>query len=114
MTHQEDLVRRLIQMACEQAGGKPVLEVWIAAAPCAELQEGEAHFYWDQLAANTVCHGAKLHVRLVNFVQKCPQCGHIFPSKKQNVPCPRCGAAHTATLMGADCALVEKVVAYEG
>jgi len=109
----ERLFRKLVKMACEQAGSKPVLEVWIAAAPCAELDEGDARFYWDQAAAGTVCQGAKLHVRQVHFVQKCPECGHVFPAKKQNVPCPKCGAPHTATLMGEDCVLVEKVAAYE-
>lgn len=114
MERQERVVRQLVSAACEQAGGKPVLEVWVAAAPCAELDEPNLRFYWDKWAAGTPCHGAKLHVRMVNFVQKCPQCGHVFPAKNQHEPCPNCGAQHTATLMGEDCVLIERMETYEG
>ncbi len=114
MDRQETIVRRLIQWACEKAQGKPVLEVWIAAAKCAQLDEGNLRFYWDKHAAGTPCHGAKLHIRQVAFLQKCPLCGHIFPAKHQDAPCPACGARHTGTLMGEECVIIERLEAYTG
>ena len=103
------LVRRLIETTCQQAKGKPVLEVKIAAAKCSGLDEGLVRFYWDQYAPDTVCQGAHIIYREVPFIQKCPYCGHTFASRKQNAPCPKCRAGHTATLVGDDCAIVEDV-----
>ena len=103
------LVKRLIEEACEKASNKPVLEVKIAAAKCAGLDERLVRFYWDQHAYDTVCQGAVIKYRTVPFIQKCPYCGYTFASRKQNVPCPRCHAEHTATLIGDDCAVVEDV-----
>ncbi len=109
MEHEALLVKRLIRQACEKAHGKPILEVKIVAAKCANVDEGLLRFYWDQYAADTVCHGARIKFQEVPFIQKCPYCGHVFGSKKQNVPCPKCRAEHTATLIGDECALVENL-----
>ncbi len=114
MERQEQVVRQLVSLACDQARGKPVLEVWVAMAPCAELDEPNLRFYWDKWAAGTPCHGAKLHVREVKFIHKCPQCGHVFPAQKLHTPCPKCDTKHTATLVGENCALIEEVKTYEG
>jgi len=105
-----ELVKRLINEACQKAKGKPILEAKIAAAKCSGLNEGLVRFYWDQYAVDTVCQGAHIYYRTVPFIQKCPYCGHTFASNKQNVPCPNCHAEHTATLVGDDCAIVEEVV----
>ncbi len=107
MEREAGLVKRLIEQACAQAKGNPILNVRIMAARCAGVDEGLLRFYWDQYAPGTVCHGAKITFEQVPFIQKCPSCGYVFPAKKQNVPCPNCNARHTATLMGDECALVE-------
>ncbi len=106
-TREALLVQRLIRETCRRAHDTPVLEVKIAAAKCAGLDEGLVRFYWDRYAADTVCQGAHITYRRVPFIQECPYCGYTFASRKQNVPCPRCRAGHTATLMGDDCAIVE-------
>ena len=107
MEREAKLVKRLIEQACEQAKGNPILDIKVIAAKCAGVDEGLLRFYWDQYAPGTVCHGAKIEFERVPFLQKCPSCGYIFPSKKQNVSCPKCSARHTATLMGDECAIVE-------
>ncbi len=112
MNRTEFLVRKLIDQACQQAHGKPVLEVWIAAAKCAQLDEGHLRFAWDQQAAGTPCHGARIHYREVPFIQKCTHCGHVFAAEKQNAPCPVCHTRHTATLLGEECAIIERLEAY--
>lgn len=114
MDRHERIVQRLVSQACEQAHGKPILEVWLAAASCVELDERNLRFYWDKWAADTPCHGAKIHIRQVNYIQKCPQCGHTYPAQNPHTPCPECNAQHTATLVGEDCVLIEDIEAYEG
>ncbi|HEY57563.1 MAG TPA: hydrogenase maturation nickel metallochaperone HypA [Anaerolineae bacterium] len=114
MDRHEQVVRQLVSQACEQANGKPVLEVWLAVALCAELDDKNLHFYWDKWAAGTPCHGAKLHVRQVKYIQECPQCGHIFPANDLHEPCPECNTRHSATLVGEDCVLLERIATYEG
>ncbi len=105
--HELQVVKRLIADACARAGGQPVLEVTIAGAACSHLEEGLLRFYWDQYAAGTVCHGARIFYRQVPFIQQCPYCGYKFAARKQNAACPQCRAEHTATLVGDDCAIVE-------
>ncbi len=109
MEHEALLVKRLIRQACEKAKGKPILEVKIVAAKCANVDEGLLRFYWDQYAAGTVCHGARIKFQQVPFIQKCPYCGHVFGAKKQNAACPKCRAEHTATLVGDECALIDDI-----
>lgn len=111
--HEAGMVKSLVQMTLEAAGGRPVRRVVIAAAQCARVEEEAVRFYWRQFAVGTPAADAEVQVRQVPFVNRCPGCGRYFAATEAHAACPHCGTHPTAALLGPECVLLEEVVVAE-
>ncbi len=101
--HELSVTESLLALAlshAEKANASKVTDLHLVIGRLSSIVDDSVQFYWDFIAENTICQGAKLHFDRKPAILKCHDCGNEFKIEKELLPCPSCGGIHTHILSG--------------
>lgn len=91
--HELSLAVQLVQIAEEAAraaDAKRVTVVVVKIGALSGVAEEALRFAFDVAAADTLLAGARLDIRPVSVIVRCPRCGDVELPGLQLFHCPRC------------------------
>jgi hydrogenase nickel incorporation protein HypA/HybF len=62
--------------------------------------DDSVQFYWDFVAENTICEGAKLNFSRIPAKLECQHCNNEYAITERLTSCPVCGGYHTRIVSG--------------
>ncbi len=83
-----------------QAQASKVTGLYIVIGRLSSIVDDSVQFYWDFVAENTICEGAKLYFNRLPAILKCMDCETQYNIEEELTPCPSCGSSHTTILKG--------------
>lgn len=101
--HELSVTESLLSIAlshAEQAHASKVTDINIVIGRLSSIVDDSVQFYWDFVAENSICEGAKLHFDRRPAILKCNDCATEYPIEKDMTPCPSCGGYRTTILSG--------------
>jgi hydrogenase nickel incorporation protein HypA/HybF len=101
--HELSVTESLLQIAlshAEQAQAVKVTAINIVVGRLSSIVDDSVQFYWDFVAENTICAGAKLNFERRPAVLKCQDCNTTYTIEKDMTPCPTCGGYRTSIQSG--------------
>jgi hydrogenase nickel incorporation protein HypA/HybF len=101
--HELSVTESLLNLAlsyAENAQASRVTDLYLVVGRLSSIVDDSVQFYWDFVAENTICQGAKLHFERREAVLQCLDCQTEFSITEALKPCPTCGSIHTKILMG--------------
>ena len=101
--HELSVTESLLKLAlsyAEQAHASKVTDLNVVIGRLSSIVDDSVQFYWDFVAEDTLCAGAKLHFERRPAVLKCMDCSKEFTIQEEMTPCPDCGGVHTIILGG--------------
>jgi hydrogenase nickel incorporation protein HypA/HybF len=106
--HELALSRAIVDAALRHAGGRPVAAVHVRLGSLRQAVPDSLAFYFEIVARETGCEGARLELEPAAALLRCPRCGREWdpappPAEHGGVPaaspppiptfaCPGCGA----------------------
>ena len=104
--HELSVAIDLVDLACEacrRLGASRLEAVHVSIGPLAAVVEEALAFSFDLAAAGTSVEGARLVIRHVPLVARCPRCLEDKTiASAQHLRCPACGAATPDVVGGAE------------
>jgi hydrogenase nickel incorporation protein HypA/HybF len=91
--HELPVVIDLVRIAGEEAerfGFKKVSRINLVIGELASIIDESVQMYFEVIAENTCCEGARLSFQHCPAILKCSRCGNQFEHDK-NFECPVCG-----------------------
>lgn len=101
--HELSVTESLLNLAlshASQANATRVTAVNIVIGRLASIVDDSVQFYWDFVAEDSICAGAKLNFERRPAVLHCTDCSTDFTIEQDMTPCPKCGGMHTAIISG--------------
>ncbi len=86
----EDLLKTALRHAAQHHATR-VTDLHLRLGQMSSIVDDSVQFYWDLIAADTLCAGARLHFTRVPASLLCLDCQHEFSLDREIVPCPNCG-----------------------
>jgi hydrogenase nickel incorporation protein HypA/HybF len=93
----EDILKTAVRHA-EKANAKRVRQVNIVIGGLAGYVNESLEFYWEIMAAETICRNSRLHFEKIPAKFSCLTCNAEFSVEAQLAFCPQCGS-HDAKLL---------------
>ena len=104
--HELALSRAIVEAALRHAGGRRVTAVHVRLGALRQAVPGSLSFYFEVVAAETGCAGARLELEPVAALLRCVECGREWDPEPAPLAehegalpplpffrCPSCGAA---------------------
>jgi hydrogenase nickel incorporation protein HypA/HybF len=101
--HELSVTESLLSLAlshAQKANASKVTDINIVIGRLSSIVDDSVQFYWDFVAENSICEGAKLHFDRRPAVLQCQDCQTEYPIEKDMFPCPTCGGYRTTILSG--------------
>ena len=109
--HEYPLVKAIIKTAEEHAqanGASKVRRITLVVGDQSGYVPDSIQMYFDLIAGDTLCAGARLDVRRVKPKLRCPNCGQLFERRPFRFDCPACGVDGEPTDVGREL-LIESI-----
>jgi hydrogenase nickel incorporation protein HypA/HybF len=90
------------------AAGRPVTVVRLRVGHLRQVVPESLRFYWEIVARETLCEGARLELEDVAVVLACPECDRRWAPELPAFRCSRCGSTDVEVRAG-DELLVEYI-----
>ncbi len=98
--HELSIAAAVVNTAVKHAGGRPVTMVSMRAGRLRQVVPDSLQFYWEIVARDTICEGARLELTEVAVALRCHDCQHDWEPGSPVFLCPRCGSAVVAVTAG--------------
>jgi len=98
--HELALSTAIVNTAVKHAGGQPVSLVSVRAGRLRQVVPDTLEFYWDIVARDTVCEGARLELEIVPAVLRCDGCASEWEIDVPAFVCGACGPAAVHVVSG--------------
>lgn len=101
--HELSVTESILSIAsshAETAKASKVTGINIVIGRLSSIVDDSVQFYWDFVAENSICEGAKLNFERRPAILKCFNCNTEFSIEKELTPCPTCGGYQTSILSG--------------
>lgn len=101
--HELSVTESIISIASEYAQkseAKKVTDIHLVIGRLSSIVDDSVQFYWDFVAENTICQGAKLHFNRVAAKLQCQECDFTYEITEMLTPCPKCGGFNTHIISG--------------
>ncbi len=101
--HELSVTESLLSLAlshAEKAHASKVTDLHLVIGRLSSIVDDSVQFYWDFVAENSICAGAKLHFERKPAVLKCEDCNREYKIEKDLLPCPTCGGFRTSIVSG--------------
>lgn len=111
--HELSVASAIIDTAARHAGGRRVTAVYVRAGQLRQVVPESLAFYFEHVARDTLCEGARLELELVPARLLCEACEHDWKLDEAVFRCPRCGAREVRVTSGEELE-VESIEIEEG
>jgi len=91
--HELSIATATLNTALAHAEERPVEVVAMRVGALRQVVPESLEFYWQIVARDTVCEGARLELTVVAARLRCDRCGHEWEPLEPTFRCPGCGAA---------------------
>lgn len=101
--HEYGITQNIINMVIEEANknnAKQVTSINIVIGELSGIIDQSVQMYFDMLASDTICHGARLVFTKQNAILKCTACQNMFERNPKTFDCPKCGGTGRLTDKG--------------
>jgi hydrogenase nickel incorporation protein HypA/HybF len=98
--HELSVSAAIVDTAVRHAAGRRVTVVRVRLGRLRQVVPGSLAFFFDLVARETVCEGARLEQELVGAWLRCAPCDHAWEIDVPAFRCPRCGGMEVAVLSG--------------
>lgn len=101
--HELSVTESLLNLAlshANQAKATKVTAINIVIGRLASIVDDSVQFYWDFVAEDTICAGAKLNFERHPAILHCEDCAMEYSIEHDLIPCPNCGGMHTTVVSG--------------
>ena len=115
--HELSISSAIVDTALRHAAGRRVTEVSVQVGALRQVVPDSLAFYFEIVARDTACDGARLELELIRAWMRCPTCGHEWDpapppligvtrrSAARACPpsaCPACERAETEVVRGGE------------
>ncbi len=90
--HELSIATAVLNTACKHAGERRVSVVAVRAGALRQVVGESLHFYFEIVARDTACDGARLALTEVEAQLRCSDCGHEWRPTLPAFRCPRCNS----------------------
>jgi hydrogenase nickel incorporation protein HypA/HybF len=102
--HELGITEQIAEIAIrhgEKNQAQKVTDLYLVIGELSTVIDESVQFYWDMIADQTICMGAKLHFKRILAKFKCLDCEKDYHlSEGQLAPCPHCGSTRMEILQG--------------
>jgi hydrogenase nickel incorporation protein HypA/HybF len=106
--HELSVATAVVDTAVKHADGRQVAAVHVQAGRLRQVVPASLCFYFEIVARDTVCEGARLDLIESDPRLRCEDCGDEWSPDWAMFRCPRCASPNTTVLSG-DELLVEYI-----
>ncbi|HLI60045.1 MAG TPA: hydrogenase maturation nickel metallochaperone HypA [Solirubrobacteraceae bacterium] len=98
--HELSVATAVLNTALKHAGGRPVEVVAMRAGSLRQVVPDSLRFYWEVVARDTECQGARLEIEEIDVWLRCEDCGREWEPLIAAFRCPQCASAHVDVVAG--------------
>jgi hydrogenase nickel incorporation protein HypA/HybF len=98
--HELSVSSAIVDTVVRHAAGRRVTAVGVRLGRMRQVVPASLAFYFDLVARETVCEGARLDQEVVPARLRCSRCEHGWEIELPQFRCPSCGAADVAVETG--------------
>ncbi len=98
--HELSIATAVLNTALRHAGDRPVTAVGVRAGRLRQVVPESLRFYFEVVARDTVCEGARLEVIEVPVRMRCGECRKEWEPEWPLFRCPDCASANVSVLAG--------------
>jgi hydrogenase nickel incorporation protein HypA/HybF len=98
--HELSVSAAVVDTAVRHAAGRPVTSVHVRVGQLRQVVPGSLAFYFEIVARDTVCAGARLEQELVPARLGCRDCAQEWAVDAPAFRCPACAGASVDVLAG--------------
>ena len=98
--HELSLSSAVVNTAVKHAGGRPVSVVSLRVGRLRQVVPDTLEFYFEFVARDTLCEGARLELEVVEARLRCNPCGTEWEIEIPAFRCPICGGSDVAIASG--------------
>ena len=106
--HELALSSAIVNTAVKHCGGRRVALVSLRVGMLRQVIPDTLDFYFEFVARDTLCEGARLEQEVVDAVLRCRPCEYEWPIEIPAFRCPQCGGSEVEIASG-DEFLVESI-----
>ncbi len=98
--HELSIATAVLNTAVKHAAGRRVTVVSVRAGRLRQVVPDSLHFYFEIVARDTVCEGARLELEEVQALLRCRECEHAWAAEIPAFRCPHCRGANVEIMTG--------------
>ena len=98
--HELSIASAIIDTAARHADGRRVSVVHVRAGELRQVVPESLAFYFEHVARETLCEGARLELEVIPARLLCEACEHDWRLDEAVFRCPRCGAGEVRVTSG--------------
>jgi hydrogenase nickel incorporation protein HypA/HybF len=98
--HELSIATAVLNTACKHAGGRPVSVVSMRVGRLRQVVPDSLVFYFEIVARDTECEGARLDVAEIELELQCTDCGARWSPELPAFRCADCGSADVSIEAG--------------
>ena len=98
--HELSVATAVLNTAVKHAADRPVEVVAMRVGTLRQVVPDSLLFYWDIVARDTVCEGARLELTEVTTRLRCEDCRHEWEPSIPHFRCPGCQSSAVTVIAG--------------
>jgi hydrogenase nickel incorporation protein HypA/HybF len=98
--HELSISSAIVDTAVRHAQGRRVTAVRVRLGHLRQVVGASLAFYFELVARETVCEGARLDQEVVPAALRCDACAHAWEIEQPFFRCPRCGSVDVTVTSG--------------
>jgi len=102
--HELGITQQIVNIAIkhgEKNNAEKITDLYLIIGELSSVIDDSVQFYWDMIAENTICEGAKLHFKRVPAIFKCQDCSIEYQLQEGELsPCPACKSSQMEIIQG--------------
>ena len=98
--HELSLSSAIVNTVVKHARGRKVMLVSLRVGRLRQVIPDTLEFYFEFVARDTVCEGARLEQEVIELLLRCHECGLEWEIEIPAFRCPECDGADVAVMQG--------------
>lgn len=102
--HELGITQQIVKLAVEHAQqhqAEKITDLYLVIGELSSVIDESVQFYWDIVAKDTLCEGAKLHFKRLPAELHCLDCdSHYHLDQGELTACPQCGSTRIEVSQG--------------
>jgi hydrogenase nickel incorporation protein HypA/HybF len=98
--HELSVASAVLNTAVKHAEDRPVAVVAMRVGTLRQVVPDSLLFYWDIVARDTVCEGARLELTEITTRLRCEECAYEWEPEIAHFRCPSCESGDVTVIAG--------------